>query len=65
MNNGDMNNLNNLVPEEYAEHWQETPPSGAPVVSSTISFVSLSFCDYVMGPPSTFSWWAAYIGMNE
>lgn len=27
--------------------------------------VSLSFCDYVMGPPSTFSWWAAYIGMNK
>lgn len=24
--------------------------------------VSLSMCDYVMGPPSTFSWWAAYYG---
>ena len=24
--------------------------------------VTLSRCDYIMGPPSTFSWWAAYYG---
>jgi len=24
--------------------------------------VTLSFCDYIMGPSSTFSWWAAYYG---
>ena len=24
--------------------------------------VTLSLCDYIMGPPSTFSWWAAYYG---
>ena len=24
--------------------------------------VTLSLCDFIMGPPSTFSWWAAYYG---
>lgn len=24
--------------------------------------VTLSLCDYIVGPPSTFSWWAAYYG---
>ena len=24
--------------------------------------VTLSLCDYIMGPGSTFSWWAAYYG---
>ena len=24
--------------------------------------VTLSLCDYIMGPASTFSWWAAYYG---
>ena len=24
--------------------------------------VTLSLCDYRVGPPSTFSWWAAYYG---
>lgn len=25
----------------------------------------MSLCDYVMGPPSTFSWWASYIGNSN
>ena len=35
-----------------------TDASGAPQED----VVTLSLCDYIMGPPSTFSWWAAYYG---
>lgn len=30
--------------------------------SAAEDIVTLSECDYIMGPPSTFSWWAAYYG---
>lgn len=30
--------------------------------TATEDVVTLSECDYIMGPPSTFSWWAAYYG---
>lgn len=50
-------------------NFQHFENSGIDFFAGTGNFIediaSLSLCDYVMGPPSTFSWWAAYIGMNK